>query len=73
MTNWRGYLAPAGITDEQFAELEAILTETAESAEWQDAMDRNLWTDVFLTGPELEEFLEEDTAQIEALVQELGL
>ncbi|MFK5689478.1 Bug family tripartite tricarboxylate transporter substrate binding protein [Ornithinimicrobium sp. LYQ92] len=73
MTNWRGYLAPAGITDEQFAELEAILTETAESAEWQDAMDRNLWTDVFLTGPELEQFLEEDTAQIEALVQELGL
>lgn len=73
MTNWRGYLAPAGITDEQFAELEAILTETAESEEWKAAMERNLWTDVFLTGPEFQEFLVQDTAEIEALVEELGL
>ena len=73
MTNWRGFLAPAGITDEEFAELEAIVTETAQSPEWQEAMERNRWTDVFLTGPELVDFIEEDTRQNEALIEELGL
>lgn len=73
MTNWRGLLAPAGITDEQFAELEQIVTETVATPEWRDAMERNKWSDVFLTGPELADFLIEDTATIEALVEELGL
>lgn len=73
MTNWRGFLAPAGISDEEFAELEAIVTETAQSPEWQEAMERNKWTDVFLTGPELLDFLEQDIEQNEALVEELGL
>ncbi|SOC51330.1 tripartite tricarboxylate transporter substrate binding protein [Ornithinimicrobium cerasi] len=73
MTNWRGLLAPAGITDEQFAELEQIVSETVQTPEWKDAMERNKWADVFLVGPELEDFLVEDTAQIEALVEELGL
>lgn len=73
MTNWRGFLAPPGITDEQFAELEAIITEAAQTAEWADAMERNRWTDVFLVGPELDEFIEQDTAQIAQLVEELGL
>ncbi|WP_299518922.1 tripartite tricarboxylate transporter substrate-binding protein [uncultured Serinicoccus sp.] len=73
MTNWRGFLAPAGITDEEFAELEAIVTETAQSEEWQEAMERNRWSDVFLTGPDLIDFIEEDTRQNEALVEELGL
>ncbi|WP_238335644.1 Bug family tripartite tricarboxylate transporter substrate binding protein [Serinicoccus kebangsaanensis] len=73
MTNWRGFLAPSGITDEEFAELEAIVTETAQSPEWQEAMERNKWTDVFLTGQDLLDFIEEDTRQNEQLVEELGL
>lgn len=73
MTNWRGFVAPPGITDEQFAQLQQILEDTAQSQEWKDAMARNKWTDVFLTGPELEKFIAEDTEQINALVEELGL
>ncbi|AXH95363.1 tripartite tricarboxylate transporter substrate binding protein [Ornithinimicrobium avium] len=73
MTNWRGLLAPAGITDEQYAELQQIITETVQTPEWQDAMERNKWSDVFLTGDELDVFIAEDTAQIVALVEEVGL
>ncbi|GMA37982.1 tripartite tricarboxylate transporter substrate binding protein [Mobilicoccus caccae] len=73
MTNWRGFVAPPGISDEQFSELQQIITETAQTQEWKDAMARNKWTDVLLTGPELDTFIEEDTAQITALVKELGL
>lgn len=73
LTNWRGMVAPAGITDDQFAELEAIITETVQTAEWKDAMERNRWNDVFLTGEELVQFIEEDQARISALVEELDL
>lgn len=73
LTNWRGMVAPAGVTDEQFAELEAIVTETVETPEWKDAMERNRWNDVFLTGEELVQFIDEDQARISALVEELDL
>ncbi|MDO5501301.1 MAG: tripartite tricarboxylate transporter substrate-binding protein, partial [Propionibacteriaceae bacterium] len=73
MTNWRGFVAPPGITDEQFDELREIVTEAVATPEWQEAMARNMWTDVFLTGPEFDAFVEEDTARIRALVEELGL
>jgi putative tricarboxylic transport membrane protein len=73
LTNWRGMVAPAGTSDEQFAELEAIVSETVQTPEWKDAMERNRWNDVFLTGPELLDFIEEDQARINALVEELDL
>lgn len=73
LVNWRGLLAPPGITDEEFAELEAIVAEARESAEWQESLQRNRWEDSFLTGPELLEFIDEDQARTTALIEELGL
>ncbi|GGG46947.1 tricarboxylic transport membrane protein [Kocuria dechangensis] len=73
LTNWRGMVAPPGITDEEFAELEAIIAETVETPEWREALERNQWQDVYLTGPEFEQFIEEDRAEIEALIEELDL
>lgn len=73
LVNWRGVLAAPGITDEQFAELTQIITETRDSPEWQDALARNRWVDSFLTGPELETFIAEDQQAIAELVDSLGL
>jgi putative tricarboxylic transport membrane protein len=66
-------VAPPGITDEEFAELQAVIAETVETPEWRDALERNQWQDVYLTGPEFEQFIEEDRAEIEALIEELDL
>lgn len=73
LTNWRGYLGAPGITEEETAELVGLLNSTRDSAEWKDALSRNNWTDVWLTGQEFADFVEEDTARIEALLKELGL
>lgn len=73
LVNWRGILAAPGISDEDFATLEEIVTETRDSASWKDSLERNRWEDSFLTGPELVEFIREDQAKAHEIVKELGL
>lgn len=73
LTNWRGFLAPPGITDEQLAELDEIIAELVESEGWADALERNRWEDSYLRGEEFEEFLDEDIARTTELLEELGL
>ncbi|MDN5727301.1 MAG: hypothetical protein L0G99_15435 [Propionibacteriales bacterium] len=73
LVNWRGVLAPPGITDEEFVELTAIIEETRNSPEWKDALERNRWIDSYLTGDEFAKFLVEDQKRIAALVESLGL
>ena len=73
MSNWRGYLAPAGISEETRTELVDIVTEMHATAEWEDSMTRNRWTDSYSVGPELEEFLDAEKVRVAAIVEELGL
>lgn len=73
LTNWRGMLAAPGITDEEFAELEDVVDETARSPLWKDAMERNRWTEAYLSGEEFRSFLVEDQKKIAALIEELDL
>lgn len=72
ITNWRGVVAPPGITDEERAELEAIVTEWVQTPEWQDAITRNQWTDTFLVGAEFETYLQEQTEYVAGIWEEFG-
>ncbi|GAB2936979.1 Bug family tripartite tricarboxylate transporter substrate binding protein [Streptomyces mayteni] len=73
LTNWRGLMAPPGLDDGQLAELRDIATELVATEEWADALERNRWEDTFMTGDEFTEFLDAETARIDAIVEELGL
>ncbi|RCV48859.1 Bug family tripartite tricarboxylate transporter substrate binding protein [Marinitenerispora sediminis] len=73
LPNWRGVMAPPGITDEERAELTAIVTEMRATPEWQDTLERNRWDDTFQTGPEFEEFLGSEIDRITTVTEELGL
>lgn len=73
MTNWRGFVAPPGITDAERQELVDIVTELAESEGWAVALDRNDWTDTFAVGDEYERFIVDQQAEVDAIVEELGL
>lgn len=73
LPNWRGFVAPPGITDEQRQELIDIVREMTRTPEWADALERNKWVPSFLAGDEFAEFIETDQARIDALIEELGL
>ncbi|MHC5560956.1 tripartite tricarboxylate transporter substrate binding protein [Kocuria sp. U4B] len=72
LTNWRGIVAAPGITAEQEAELEAIVTEFVATPEWRDALERNQWTDTFMVGAEFEENLARETEVVNGIWAELG-
>ncbi len=72
-TNWRGVLAPPGISAEQRAYLVDLFTEMHDTPEWQDALERNGWSDNFATGEEFEDFLVEQDARVADTLKELGL
>lgn len=73
MSNWRGYVAPPGLTETQTEELAAIVDEMQASSAWSEVLERNNWTDSYLVGPEFEEFLLEQQEQIDVIIEELGL
>ncbi|KAA1424352.1 tripartite tricarboxylate transporter substrate binding protein [Nocardioides antri] len=72
-TNWRGVLAPPGISDEQRAYLVDLFTDMHDTAEWQEALEANGWSDNFATGEEFEDFLVEQDTRVADTLEELGL
>lgn len=73
VANWRGLLATPGVSEAAFAQQLEIFTDLRESGEWAEVLDRMKWEDAWLTGEDLDVFLDEDMARTEALVKELGL
>jgi len=72
-TNWRGVLAPPGISDDDRAALVEVLEKLHQTQQWKDALVKNGWTDAFLTGPAFEKFLKEQDNRVETTLTELGL
>ncbi|MFD6444998.1 Bug family tripartite tricarboxylate transporter substrate binding protein [Promicromonospora sp. NPDC060204] len=73
LTNWRGVVAPAGITTEQEQALEDLVMAMTETDEWQATVRREGWGDVALAGPEFEEFLDDEIVRTTQIIDELGL
>ena len=72
-TNWRGLVAPPGISEERQAELIAYVEEMHASEEWQEALVRNGWIDALITGDDFGEFLQEQDARVAQTLEEVGL
>lgn len=72
-TNWRGVLAPPGISDERRDELIAYFEEMHGTPEWQEALEDNGWGDEFVTGDDFERFLVEQDERVASTLEEVGL
>lgn len=72
LTNWRGLVAPPGISDAEKAELESIAAEFIDTPEWRDALARNQWTDTSLIGDDFARNLDEETELVDGIWAELG-
>ncbi|GGA65834.1 C4-dicarboxylate ABC transporter substrate-binding protein [Pseudoclavibacter endophyticus] len=73
MANWRGFVAPPGLTEPQVDELRAIIDELHGSPGWADVVARNAWTDNYMVGDEFSGFLDDEQALTDEIVEELGL
>lgn len=73
MSNWRGFVAPPGISEEARQELLAIVEELHAQPEWQEAVTRNSWIDTYQTGEDFNQFINDEVATASNIVKELGL
>ncbi|WP_274556547.1 Bug family tripartite tricarboxylate transporter substrate binding protein [Streptomyces spiramyceticus] len=72
-TNWRGIVAPPGLTDAERDKLVALIDKLHESPQWQASMKKNGWDDAFLTGDKFGDFLGEQDKRVDSVLKELGL
>lgn len=72
-TNWRGLVAPPGLTDSDRTRLVDALQKMHDSDGWKQALDKNGWTDAFITGDEFGSFLEEQDKRVADVLSDLGL
>lgn len=71
--NWRGVVAPPGLSEERTTQWIEMMTAMRDSQAWQDALTQNGWTDSFTTGEEFGTFLSEETDRVAGILEELGL
>ncbi|NWF28612.1 tripartite tricarboxylate transporter substrate binding protein [Streptomyces sp. PKU-EA00015] len=72
-TNWRGIVAPPGLSDAERDKLIRLVTELHKSKQWQESLKKNGWDDAFLTGDLFGDFLEEQDDEVDSVLKELGL
>ncbi|QFZ23700.1 Bug family tripartite tricarboxylate transporter substrate binding protein [Saccharothrix syringae] len=72
-TNWRGVVAPPGISDTDRQRLVDLFTDLHGTAQWRDAVARNGWTDAFAPGDEFGAFLRGENERVATVLKDLGL
>jgi putative tricarboxylic transport membrane protein len=72
-SNWRGVVAPPGISDADKASLIAALEKMHASAAWKETLKTRGWTDAFLTGDAFKTFLTEQDKRVADVLTKLGL
>lgn len=72
-TNWRGIVAPPGLSEQSRAELEQAYTEMARTPEWQQVLALNGWEDAYQPGPEFGAFMQSENDRVERILRRLGL
>lgn len=72
-TNWRGVVAPSGITEAERARLIATFEQLQKTQAWKDALKANSWADAFETGTDFGTFLKEQDKRVADTLGALGL
>jgi len=73
LTNWRGVVAPGGISDEDKATLLDKVDELHSSDAWQEVLETNDWTDKYVTDQEFGTFIDEQSAEATKTLEQIGL
>lgn len=71
--NWRGIVAPPGISADDTQKWVDAITEMQASDGWQQALEDNGWTDAFMTGDDFTSFLQDESSRVEDVLTQLGL
>lgn len=72
-TNWRGIVAPPGISTDDLTVWIDALTKMHDSQGWKDELKKRGWTDAFATGDQFSTFLKQQDTDVATILKQLGL
>ncbi|HEX6003197.1 MAG TPA: tripartite tricarboxylate transporter substrate binding protein [Burkholderiales bacterium] len=70
---FRGIVGPKDLKPEQVAYWEGVLRKASEAPEWKSNLEKNYWSDEFLTGKEFRKDLDETYGAMKSVLVDLGL
>jgi len=70
---WRAIMGPKGISAAQIAFWEGALEKATKVPEWRTDLEKNYWSDDFVTSAQFRKDLEKDYADMKAVLVDLGL
>lgn len=73
MTNWRGIVAPPGLSDSERQAVVDFVEKLRATPQWKASLERFGWTELAKSGGEFDRFLEAERARVRELVTELKL
>jgi putative tricarboxylic transport membrane protein len=73
LQNWRGVVAPKGISDTEEQALEDLLVDMTRTDAWRDALRERGWGDATLAGDEFEDFVRAEQDRVSRVLDEIGL
>ena len=73
LANWRGVLAPPGISDEAKKELVVTVSRRVESKPCQETLKAKDWTNLYLPGDQCVECLKVEQSRIKGVLTQIGL
>ncbi|GAA3564935.1 tripartite tricarboxylate transporter substrate binding protein [Nonomuraea rosea] len=73
LANWRGFVAPGGLSDADKKSLTDLVTKMHDAQPWKDAVAKNGWIDSFQTGQQFTDFLSAEQTRVKAIIAEMGL
>ncbi|MFC5847399.1 Bug family tripartite tricarboxylate transporter substrate binding protein [Deinococcus petrolearius] len=73
LANWRGIVAPPGVSAADKAKLVGALDKMHASKEWQDTLKTRGWTDLYLSGSKFDIFLKTEANRAKGILKDIGL
>ena len=73
LANWRGIVAPPGISAADKAKLIGAMDKMHASKEWQAVLKDRGWTDLYMSGSKYSLFLKTETARAKGILKDIGL
>jgi putative tricarboxylic transport membrane protein len=73
LMNWRGLVAPPGISAAERTAIIALADKLHSSPQWQDTLVKNKWDDFYRSGDEAKAYFDSENTRITAVLTDLGL
>ncbi|HCT76803.1 MAG TPA: C4-dicarboxylate ABC transporter substrate-binding protein [Micromonosporaceae bacterium] len=73
LLNWRGIVAPPGISDGERKAVIAMIDKLHSSAQWKQTLTDKKWQDFYKSGDEAKSFFDAESVRIKAVLTEIGL